>query len=117
MQLSTFFNCSLNIFPLFYFRSWLSVTYRVNQIILCHLFKIKSGTAPAEYFSLASSVHGYFTRFRDNGSYTIHKVKGFGKKSFAYKGCIVWNDLLLYIRKINGLREFKDAVKNCVLLQ
>ena len=41
---------------------------------LCHVFKIKSGTAPdylGEYFSLASLVHGYFSRFRDNGSYTI----------------------------------------------
>ena len=100
--------------------NWLPVTKRVDQIILCHVFKIKSGTAPdylGEYFSLASSVHGYFTRFRDNGSYTIPKVKGFGKKSFAYKGCMLWNDLPLYIRKINGLREFKDAVKNYLLLQ
>ena len=100
--------------------NWLPVTKRVDQIILCHVFKIKSGTAPdylGEYFSLASSVHGYSTRFRDNGSYTIPKVKGFGKKSFAYKGCMLWNDLPLYIRKINGLREFKDAVKNYLLLQ
>ena len=70
-----------------------------------------------EYFSLPSSVHVYFTRFRDNASYTNPKVKGFGKKSIAYKGCMLWNDLPLYIRKINGLRECKDAVKNYLLLQ
>ena len=100
--------------------NWLPVTKRVDQIILCHVFKIKSGTAPdysGEYFSLAGSVHVHFARFQDNGNYTIPKVKGFGKKSFAYKGCMLWNDLPLYIRKVNGLREFKDAVKNYLLLQ
>ena len=58
-----------------------------------------------------------FTRFWGNGSYTIPKVNGFGKKSFAYKVCMLWNDLPLYIRKINGLLEFKDAVKNYLLFQ
>ena len=90
------------------FLNLLPVTKRVDQIILCHVFKIKSGTAPdhlGKCFSLASLVHGYFTRFRDNGSYTILKVKGFGMKSFAYKGCMFWNDLPLYIRKINGLNK------------
>ena len=52
-----------------------------------------------------------------NGNYTIPQVKGFGKKSFAYKGCMLWNDLPLSIRKINGFREFKVAVKNHFLLQ
>ena len=104
----------------FKFLNWLSVTKRVDKIILCHVFKIRSGTAPdylSKYFNSASSVHGYSTRFRDNGSYTIPQVKGFGQKSFAYKGCMLWNDLPLSVRKINGLREFKDSVKNYLLLQ
>ena len=95
--------------------NWLPVIKRVDQIILCHVLKIKSGTASdylGKYFRLASSVHGYSTKFRDNGSYTIAKVKGFGKKSFAYKGCVHLNDL----RKINGLMEFKDAVKTIYCL-
>ena len=57
------------------------------------------------------------TKFRDNGSYKISQVQGFGQKSFAYKGCMLWNDLPFSIRKINGLREFKIAVKNHLLLQ
>ena len=51
----------------------------------------------------------------DNDSNTIPKVKGFGKKSLTYKGGMLWNDLPLHIRKINGLREFKDAVKYLLL--
>ena len=56
---------------------------RVDQIILCHVFKIRSGTALdylGEFFHLASSVHGHSTRFWDNGSYTIPKIMGFWKE-------------------------------------
>ena len=84
------------------------------------MFKIRSGTAPDyldEFFNLASSVYGHSTRFQNNGSYTILQVKGFGQKSFPLKGCMLWNDLPLSIREINGLREFRVAVKNYLLLQ
>ena len=52
------------------------------------MFKIRSGTAPdylGEFFNLASSVHGDSTRFRDNGSYKIPQVKGFGKNPLSIK--------------------------------
>ena len=58
--------------------NWLQVTKELIKLLF--VFKIKSGTAPDyldEYCSLASSVHAYFIRFRDNGSYTILMVKGF----------------------------------------
>ena len=58
--------------------NWLPVTKRVDQIILCHVFKIKSGTAPdylGEYFSLASLVRGYFTRFRSSGSFVTQFLR------------------------------------------
>ena len=45
------------------------------------------------------------------------RLRDLKKKSFVYKGCLLWNDLPLYIRKINGLREFKDALNNYLLLQ
>ena len=83
----------------FKFLNWLPVTKRVDQIILCHVFKIRSGTAPdylSEYFNLASSVHGYFTRFRDNGSYTILRVKGFGKNPLLTK-VVFSGKIYLYI--------------------
>ena len=41
---------------------------RVEQIILDHVFKIKSSLSPGymlEHFIPASSVHAYRTRFRD----------------------------------------------------
>ena len=72
---------------------WLPVSQRVDQIILNHVFKIKSGTSPdymTEQFTPANSVHSYSTRFRENGCFSLPKVKSFGKKSFAYRGCILF---------------------------
>ncbi|MCU7801520.1 MAG: reverse transcriptase family protein [gamma proteobacterium symbiont of Lucinoma myriamae] len=93
---------------------WLPVARRVDQIILNHVFKIKSGTTPdymTEHFVPASSVHSYGTRFRENGCFSIPKVKGFGKKSFGYNGCILWNKLPNDIKEIQGFNNFKKAVK------
>ena len=46
-----------------------------------------------KHFILASSIHSYGTRFRETGCFSIPKVKGFGKKSFGYNGCVLWNEL------------------------
>ena len=75
----------------------------IKIIILCHVFKIKSGTGTdylGKYFSLASSVHGYSTRFRVNSNYTIPKVKGFGRNPLLLK--VVCSAMIyLYIYKKN----------------
>ena len=80
---------------------WLTVSRSVDQIILNHVFKIKSWQSAhymAENFIQASSVHSYGTRFRESGNFSIPKVKSFGKKSFVYNGCILWNDLPSHIK-------------------
>ena len=99
---------------------WLPVSKRVDQIILNHVFKIKSGTSPdymIEQFTPASSVHSYSTRFRENGCFFLQKVKSFVKKSFAYRGCILWNCLLNSIQElqdfyIQDFYTFKTSVKS-----
>ena len=77
---------------------WLPVSRRVGQIVLNHVFKIKSEKSAEfmiEHCVPITSVHSYGTKFRENGCFfSIPKVKGFGKKSLAYNGCILWNDLL-----------------------
>lgn len=102
------------------FRSlgWLPVSKRVDQIVLNHVFKIKSGNSPdymTEHFVPRSSVHSYGTRFRENGCFSLPKVKGFGKKTFAYRGCTLWNDLPTNIKSISRHQNFKTAVKTHVL--
>ena len=65
-----------------------------------------------EQFTPASSVHSYSTMFRENGCFTLPKVKSFGKKSFAYGGCMVWNDLPNNIQQIQDFQIFKNSVKS-----
>ena len=72
---------------------WLPVSKRVDQTILNHIFGIKSGTHIKEHFIPVTSVHSYSTRFRENGCFCLPKVKGFGRKSFTYTGCTLWNGL------------------------
>ena len=94
---------------------WLPVSKRVDQIILNHVFKIKLGTSPdymIEQFTPASSVHSYSPRFRENGCFSLTKVKCFGKKYFAYRECIIWNDLPNSIHKIQDFQIFKNSVRS-----
>ena len=79
----------MKLFKLF---GWLPVSKRVDQIILDHVFKINSGSSPdymIEQFVPVSSVVSYSTQFREDGSFSLPKVKRFGKKSFVYRGCIL----------------------------
>ena len=92
---------------------WLPVSRRVDQIILNHVFKIRSGQSAqymAENFIQAISLHSYGTRFRESRNFSIPKVKRFGKKSFVYNGCILWNDLPSHIKKLS-IYDFKMTVK------
>lgn len=88
----------------FSYLNWLPVASRVDFLSLCHVFKIASKTAPSymmEYFT----IHTYSTRFRvnatstsdysfvDSGRFYVPVVKGFGRRTFAYRGWLLWNTL------------------------
>ena len=93
---------------------WSPVSKRVDQIILNHVYKIKSGTSPdymKEQFVPTSSVHSYRTRFRENGSFSLPKVKSF-ERSLVYGGCILWNELPNNVKQMHGFQTFKTAVKS-----
>ena len=78
-----------------------------------------------DHFIPVSFAHTYSTRFRvststsdndtstfiDSGRFSYPKVKSFGKKSFAYRGCSLWNGLPQDIRNIKSLNKFKSSVK------
>ena len=40
-----------------------------------------------------NSVHSYGAGLKRYGCFSLPKVKGFGKRSFAYNGCQFWNKL------------------------
>ena len=73
---------------------WLPVSKRVDQIILNHVFKVKSGQSPdhmVEHFIPASSIH------------------------FEYNGCVLWNELPGDIMSLQKYPNFKEAVKKFLL--
>ena len=65
----------------------------------------------AENFIQVSSVHSYGTRFRKSGNFSIPEVKSFGKKSFVYNGCTLWNDLPSHIKEKQSIYDYKMSVK------
>ena len=98
--------------------NWLPVEKRVQQIILCHVFKIKHGMAPAylgERFITQETIHSYSTRFSTDGSYSIPKVKSAGSKSFLYTGCTLWNKIPSALKDITKLEHFKSSIKTHLL--
>ena len=68
-----------------------------------------------EQIILTSSIHSYETRFREAGCFSITTVKSFGKKSFGYNGCVLWNELPGDIRNLKRYPNFKVAVKKFLL--
>ena len=94
--------------------NWLPVHKRVNQIILCHVFKIKHGIAPdylSDQFTPQESVHSHNTRLCRKGAFAVPKVKGFGLKSFFYLGISLWNNLPASITQTEKLSSFKTSIK------
>ena len=92
---------------------WLPVSKRVDQIILNHVLKVKSGQSPdymVEHFIPANFIHSDGTKFRETGRFSIPKVERFGKKSFGYNGCVLWNELPGDIRSLQRYRNFEAAV-------
>ena len=62
---------------------WLPVSKRVDQIILNHVFKVKSGQSPdymVKHFNPSSSIHSYGSRFRETGCFFYSKSKKFWKE-------------------------------------
>ena len=97
---------------------WLPVEERVNQIILCHVFKIKNGMAPdymCENFIQQCTTHAYGTRFSKHGSFSVPKVKSAGSRSFLCIGCSLWNVLPADIKTLSRYVKFKSAVKQYLL--
>ena len=68
-----------------------------------------------EHFIPTSSIHLYGTRFRETGCFSIPKEKRFGKKSFGYNGCVLWNKLPGDIRSLQRYPNFKVADKKFLL--
>ena len=73
-----------------------------------------------------NEIHHYGTRFRvtsnvtspdsnlslrDSKRFTIIRVKGFGQKSFSYRGISLWNALPQHVSDSENFKVFKTLLK------
>ena len=68
-----------------------------------------------KHFIPTSSIHSYGTRFWVSDCFSIPTVKKFGKKSFGYNGCVLWNELPGDIRSLQRYPNFKVAFAKIIL--
>ena len=84
----------------------LPIEYRVEQLMLGHMFNIINGNAPTYLISgINMKQHRYSTRAREL-SCVIPRVKSSGLTSFMYQGVCHWNNLRLEIKQCPGLYVF-----------
>jgi len=96
---------------------WLPVSYRVCQLQLNHMYKVKNGSAPCylrNEFISTSDIHNKGTRQSFN-SFFVPQVGSSGKSSFRYTGIKAWNALPHSIRNVENYMRFKIAVKKHML--
>ena len=80
----------------------LPLEYRVEQLMLGHMFNIINGNAPTNVISgINMNQHRYSTRAREL-SCVIPRVKSSGLTSFMYQGVCHWNNLPLYHSKLSN---------------
>ena len=92
----------------------LPIEYRVEQLMLGHMFNIINGNAPTYLTSgIIMNQHRYSTRAREL-SCVIPRVKSSGLTSFMYQGVCHWNKLPLEIKQCPSKDTFKYQVK-CLL--
>ena len=94
--------------------SWLSMTDRVRYFKLCHVFRIKAGTAPeymGQNFKPSSAVHGHFTRGSSSYNFFLSKGVADAPTSFSFTAIKEWNNLPPYLKEIASESVFKRKLK------
>ena len=92
----------------------LPIEYRVEQLMLGHIFNISNGNAPTYIISgINMNQHRYSTRAREL-SCVIPRIKSYRLTSFLYQGVCHWNKLPLEIKQFLSKDTFKYQVK-CLL--
>ena len=92
---------------------WLNVSFRVEFVSLCNMFKINQNCAPMYLCDLKlinPDVHTHKTRYSFK-SYVVPKVKSNGKTTFKYNAIKSWNSLPKYIKISKSLDKFKSLAK------
>ena len=88
----------------------LPVQKRVEQIKLCHMFKINSKISPSYLInSFNRCTHGYTLRSLNN--FQIYSYNNTGVTTFGYSATVLWNSLPNSTKECSSYSRFKYEVK------
>ena len=97
---------------------WLTVSQRVDYNILLLVFKCIHNMAPSNLqrlFENTSRKHNYLLRKSDISLELPKPRTEAMKRSFQYRGALLWNMLPTNICKIDDLQTFKNALKKHIV--
>ena len=97
--------------------SWLSIPDRVRYFKLCHVFKIKAGTAPeymSRHFTPLAQTHSYATRGSTSSNLFISQH---ASTTFSYTASMQWNWLPSFLKDIASESVFKRKLRDYLLSQ
>ena len=94
--------------------SWLTMKDRVNYFKLCHVFRIKTGTAPpylSQDFVSVSALHAHSTRGSNSHNFSLSKQISSAPHSFLSTAIKEWNNLPAHIKHIDSGSAFKQRLR------
>ncbi len=96
--------------------SFMDIRSRILYSTGCMMFKVLNNKAPQyliDCFRAINNVHSICTRQSKAGNLYIPTCNtNYGKNTFRYKGCVLWNILSQDIRNAKSFMSFKKMFKN-----
>ena len=98
--------------------SWLTFADRVRYFKLCHMFRVKLGSAPryiSMNFSPISSSHSYPTRSSAAHDFVVPRLLSNAQDSFSFTAMKEWNGLPTQLKSILSESVFRARVRQFLL--
>ena len=93
----------------------MDVRNRISYVTGCMMYKVINGMTPSylnQLFNYVNNIHSLCTRKSNAGDlYTPKCNTNYGRNTFQYKGCVLWNVISRNIRNANTFMSFKMNFK------
>ena len=94
---------------------FMDVRNRISYVTGCMMYKVINGMTPSylnQLFNYVYNIHSLCTRKSKAGDlYTPKCNTNYGRNTFQYKGCVLWNVISRNIRNANTFMSFKMNFK------
>ena len=94
---------------------FMDVRNRISYVTGCMMYKVINGMTPSylnQLFNYVNNIHSLCTRKSKAGDlYTPKCNTNYGRNTFQYKGCVLWNVISRNIRNANTFMSFQMNFK------